>query len=375
MRAGITRRTFFAAIPCVSLAAEFIPSESKKFRDPATEFEITRLTDPSSNSWLLPPPARSISNRNNSLLYCSDRSGSMQAYRLDMKSGESRQLTSAEKMDRSSVAYLPDERTVCYFDGDAFMSSNGNRTRTIYKVEDGWERTPAVVITEDGNHAMVTERQGEKRRLRLVTIARGAASTVVEIDEEITFIRPRPRRAAILYGRPDSLWLADYSGENHRKLKVTSGRPVQALWSNDGKSFSYLRIPERETELHEMREHVPDANEDKRIAPTSQFITFSRNADASVFAGVSQNLASPYILLLLRVAHREFTVAEHRARDARDVTVLFTPNSQHLLWHTDREGKSAIYTMAVEKIVEKTEVSEAYCTQVACAASDFGRGV
>ena len=90
--------------------------------------------------------------------------------------------------------------------------------------------------------------------------------------------------------------------------------------------------------------------------------------------GVSRNLASPYILLLLRVARREFTVAEHRARDARDVTVLFTPNSQRLLWHTDREGKSAIYAMAVEKIIEKTEVSEAYCTQAGLCRFRFRQG-
>jgi hypothetical protein len=277
-------------------------------------------------------------------------------------------------MDRHTVAYLPDERTLCYFDGPALVSASGSRARTVYQVENGWERTAAFTLTEDGNHALVGERQGDKRRIRLVTVGRGTPSNVIEIDEEIMFIRHRPRRASLLYGRPDSLWLVDYTGENHRKLRTPAGTPVQALWANDGKAFSYLRIPESETELHELREHVPDGNEDKRLAPTSQFITFSRNADASVFAGVSRNKASPYILLLIRVARRELTVAEHRARDPRDVTVLFTPNSRRLLWHTDREGKSAIYAFAVDKFVEETEVSEAYCTQPACAASDLGAG-
>ena len=128
----------------------------------------------------------------------------------------------------------------------------------------------------------------------------------------------------------------------------------------DGKSFSYLRIPPSSAELHELREQTPDSGEDKRLAPTSQFITFTRNSDASVFAGVSQNKGSPYILLLLRVARRELTLAEHRARDPRDVTVLFTPPSQRLLWSTNREGKSAIYSLAVEKLVEQTEEGEAY---------------
>lgn len=356
MRAAISRRAFVAVLPFASRAADIYPSQSKRLRDPATEFEITRLTDPSYNSWLIAPPSRSIAR--NSLLYCSDRNGPMQAYRLDIKSGESRQVTNAAKLDRKMVASLPDERTTCYFDDRTLMASNGHRSRTVYQVEGAWERQPAFTITDDGNHALVVERQRDKWRLRMIPIARGTPSTVVEIDEEISFVRPRPRRASILYGRDASLWLVDYSGENNRKLRTIAGTPAQALWAADGKSFSYLRIPENTAELHEMREHTPDTNDDKRIGATSQFVTFTRNGDASVFAGVSRNKPSPYILLLLRVAHRELTVAEHRARDPRDVTVLFTPNSQRLLWHTDREGKAAIYSFAVEKFVESTEAND-----------------
>jgi oligogalacturonide lyase len=359
MRAEITRRAFVAALPFVSRSAEIYPSQSKRLRDPATEFEITRLTEPTFNSWLIAPPGRSIVARNNALLYCSDRDGAVQAYRLDLKSGESRRLTSATKLDRTTVAYLPDERTVCFFEEKSLIATSGGRQRTVYSVEEGWERAPAFVMTDDGNHALLVERRGEKRRLRMITIGRGADTTIFEADEDITFIRPRPKRASILYGRGNSLWLVDYTGENNRRLKTAAGNPAQALWSADGKSFTYLRIPEVQTELNDLREHVPDTNEDKKIASTSQFVTFSRNVDASVFAGVSRNKGSPFILILLRIAHRELTVAEHRASNPQDVTVLFTPNSQRLLWHTDREGKSAIYSLAVERFVENTEPSEA----------------
>ena len=357
MAAGMTRRAFVAMAPLAAKGAEVLPSQSKRLRDPATEFDLTRLTDPSYNSWLVAPPARSIPNRSGALLYCCDRSGSTQAYRLDLKTGETRQLTNATNLDRKSVSYLPDERTVCYFDGNALMTDNGGRSKRVYEVESGWDRLPAVSLTDDGHYALLAERRDSKTRLRMIPVLRGSVSTVLEIDGPITFIRPRPRRASILYGRPDSLWLVDYTGENHRKLRTSAGGPSQALWSADGKSFSYLRIPERDTELNEIREHTPDTNEDKKIAPTSQFVTFARNSDASVFAGVSRNKPSPFILLLVRVGRRELTVAEHKARDPRDVTVLFSPNSQRLLWHTDREGKAAIYSLAVEKFVEKTEES------------------
>jgi Tol biopolymer transport system component len=338
-------------------AAEIIPSQVKRVRDPATEFELARLTDPAYNSWLIAPPARSITNRSAAVLFCSDRGGSPQAYRLDLKTGETRQITNSGNLDRATLSYLPDEKTVCYFDGPALMTDTGSRSKRVYQVEAGWERLPAFALTEDGHHGFLAERREGKTRLRLLPVLRGSVSTVIEIDEPITFIRPRPRRASVLYGRPDSLWLVDYTGENHRKLRTAPGGPSQALWQSDGRIVSYLRVPERETELNEIREHTPDANEDKKIASTSQFVTYTRNSDSSVFAGVSRNKASPFILLLIRTARRELTVAEHRAKEPKDVTVLFTPNSERLLWHTDREGKAAIYSFAVEKFVEKTEES------------------
>lgn len=357
MASSITRRSFVALAPVAVRAAENIPSQIKRLRDPATEFEITRLTDPTYNSWLIPPPARSISGRSTGLLFCCDRSGGSQAYRLDLKTGETRQLTNATSLDRATLSFLPDEKTVCYFDGSSLMTDNGSRSKKVYEVEPGWERLPAFAITDDSHHAFVAERRDGRSRLRLAPVMRGKLATIAEIDGPITFIRPRPRRASILYGRPDSLWLVDYTGENHRKLRIAPGAPSQALWQADGRAFTYLRIPERETELNELREHIPDTNEDKRVAPTSQYVTYTRNSDASVFAGVSRNKASPYILLLVRLARRELTVAEHHARDSKDVTVLFTPNSERLLWQTDREGKAAIYSFAVEKFVEKTDES------------------
>jgi oligogalacturonide lyase len=123
----------------------------------------------------------------------------------------------------------------------------------------------------------------------------------------------------------------------------------------DGKSILYLSYPEAKNKLNELREHTPDTNEDKLIARTSQFVNFTRNSDASVFAGVSNSKASPHILLLLRVTRRELTICEHKASDPANVMVLFSPNSQRLFYQTDRQGKPAIYSVAVDRFVEKTE--------------------
>ena len=77
-----------------------------------------------------------------------------------------------------------------------------------------------------------------------------------------------------------------------------------------------------------------------------------------MFAGVSGSKASPYILLFVRAGHRELTLAEHKVSDIRRASITFSPNSQKLFYTTDREGKSAIYSMALERLVSDTEDSD-----------------
>ena len=288
---------------------------------------------------------------------------------MDLKTGESRVITAAAKLDASSVSMLPDDRTICYCDGDAIQLAGG-RSRKVYAPEDGWARAEAFGIAEDGNHAVLSEQKEGRYRIRLVGIPRPSAATIGESNLPVTLVATRPRRAGVLYMREDGLWLVNYDGAANRKLRTGPGSVLSALWSADGRSVFYIHKPGGNAQ-HELRECVPDTNEDKLVAPTTQFVSFARNTDASVFVGVSGSKAAPYILLLLRVARREFTVAEHRASNAGAVTVQFSPNSQRLFYQTDREGKPAIYAMALERLIEKTEVSNAaYCTQPCAVVLD-----
>jgi Periplasmic component of the Tol biopolymer transport system len=356
MHAGCSRRAFLGGVPGLLKAASFA-SDAKRFRDPATEFDVVRLTDPAHSSFLPPAHLRAVSQRNTILLFCSDRTGSTQAFSIDLKSFESRQLTDAGSLDCSTLSFLPDERAICFFDGRNLQSSSiaGQRTRHIYEVEDAWERSAGFGLSVDGIHAAFAESSGPRARLRLIGMSRGTASTVLETASTITDVQPRPRRDGILYRSADSLWVTDFEGKQNRKLKtVAAARIGPALWSQDGKTVLYLSFPEDTTKLHELRECAPDTNEDKLIAKTSQFVNFAPNGDSSVFAGVSANLASPHILLLLRVTRRELTMCEHRSTSAGRVSILFSPNSQRIFFQTDKQGKPAIYSMAVERFVEKT---------------------
>ena len=51
---------------------------------------------------------------------------------------------------------------------------------------------------------------------------------------------------------------------------------------------------------------------------------------------------------------RELTLCEHRASDPSLVTVVFTSDSQSIIFVSDRHGKPALYRVPVEKFVEET---------------------
>jgi oligogalacturonide lyase len=138
---------------------------------------------------------------------------------------------------------------------------------------------------------------------------------------------------------------------------VAEGGIGPALWSPEGRSIFYLSYPSDPHKLHALREFVPDSNEDTAVADTSQFVGIGRNADATVFVGASGSKASPYVLLLVRIVKRELTLCEHHASDPAMVSPVFAPNSQHVYFGSDRHGKPAIYSIAVEKLVEETETA------------------
>ena len=362
---GTTRRAFIGSLSTLPLAAnsqkgQVYPADWRKYLDPATEFEILRLTDPSYTSLLPAFYDRAIARRGNFLIYTSDRSGSKQAFRLDLKSGIARQLTEASDIDSASVTLVADERTFCYVDGRRVVQSSlsGLREREVYAVPEDWTRGAGFSVSEDGLYCFLVERQEKLHRLRMIPMARGAATTVVQAETPISDPMPRPKRAGLLYRRsepqgPSSVWLVNYDGQQDRRLRIGGGAgPAQ--WSPDGRTVVYIGLPDENQKLSTIRECTPDANTDQVVSTTSQFVHFGRNSDASVFVGASGSKAAPYLLLLLRVARRELTLCEHRSSDPMLVAPVFSPSSQRVFFQSDRHGKPAIYTMAVERFVEET---------------------
>lgn len=332
-----------------------------RYADPMTELDVYLLTDPSFTSLLPAFYNRAVTRNSATMLFSADRTGVMQVFRLDLKNAQERQLTDTEDLDPASVTLTPDNHSFCYFAGRALwiVTLSNLRARKLYVIPDGWERCPGMCVGPDGTHATFAERKGDVSRLKMVALARGGARTVVEAPFAMSDPIPRPMRAQVVYRRgQESLWVVNSNGAQNRQLKLAPGKVGPANWSHDGKTLLYLSFPDDPKRLTELREIAPDTNTDKLVAKTSQFASFGINRDSSVFVGASRNIASPALLLLLRVTRRELTLAEHKASDPLLVAPRFSPDSQRVYFQTDRHGKPAIYSMHVEKLVEKTDVEE-----------------
>jgi oligogalacturonide lyase len=333
-------------------------AEVERYPDPTTEFQVYRLTDPSYTSILAGRYNRVISRNSGMLLYCSDRTGSPQAFRMDLKTGDSQQLTESEDLDGDSLTLLPDSRSFCFFGGHTlYAASLGNlRERPIYTAAEGWELSSAPHAAADGSHVLFAERRGGVSRLRSVTLALGAARTILEAPFEIADPVERPQHAQISSRqRGRGVWLTGADGKGNAELKLAGGGIGSAFWSPDGKTLLYLNFPEEPGQLNAIREYSPESQTDKLVAKTSQYATFAPNRDGTVYVGASRNAASPTILIMLRSVRRELTLCEHRASHPDQVSPMFSPDAQRIYFQSDRHGKPAIYGLHVERLVERID--------------------
>src|SRR5258707_1122103 len=136
---GITRRSFvITGITATRLLAEgkgtAFPSDSKRYPDPLTSIEVYRLTSPEYSTTMTAYYNRGIAHNSSWMLCCSERTSSPQGFRLDLKTGEMRQMTQSEKLDGATLTLLPDNRSFCYAAGPSlFLAAVGaGRERELY---------------------------------------------------------------------------------------------------------------------------------------------------------------------------------------------------------------------------------------------------
>lgn len=364
---ALSRRSLLALFPAAVLAQTSAGDSEKgrllspdwgRYPDPSTEFEVLRLTSPDYDTFLPPPPARTVTRRSSDVLVASRRTGTLQAHLLDADKGGSRVLTAVQSLDPVSLTLAPDDRSFYFFDGGELKTAalSNLRELTLCHARDGWQRTGSLAVSEDNLALYFTESSPSESALRRVVRARGAVDTLLSSPGAILDATPNPRRAMILWrtaaGRAS---VATLAGQGIRLLETPPGQVLQAMWSPDGQSVLYLLQPADATQLIQIREQEVDSRADRLVAKTSQFVAFQRNANGSVYVGASRNKAAPCVLVLLRSTRREFTLCEHKSGSPAAAAPVFSPNSQWIFFQSDRDGKPAIYTMKVEKLLEKTD--------------------
>ncbi len=356
-----TRRQFALALAAAAQPGadrgRVLPPERIRYADPTTEFPVLRLTSPDHSSRLPAPHQRAASRKRSFLLFSNDRTGSPQLYQLLLNTGEARQLTEASDLDPASPALSPDDRNAYFFDGSSLrhLSISNLREHEAYRVRDGWRRGAGFSLAPDGKSVVLVETNGSLWQvLRVALSAKAPPAVLAEAREPLSAPLLRPGRDDVLYRQGErTLMFAAGGASGARALPVAPGGLGPAYWVKGGDAVVYLSVP-GPGRLNELRECTPEGPADSQVARTSQFAVFAPNSDGSVFAGASLSKAAPYVLLLLRVTRREFTICEHRASDPAQVGPIFSPDSQRVYFGSDRDGRPAIYSVALDRFIEKT---------------------
>ena len=357
MTSRITRRSVLAAAIPAGLTAAALDQPVRKARelarvgefvrliDPTTENTIVRLTALSSVSYLSLAQNRFISARSRFLVFSSDRTGKLAPYHLDLRSGAVRQIAETEHLDPSSLCLDVSERSLFFIDGNVLteVQLSSRRTKRL------GERVNAFSLNSADNLIVIQE--GKLRQL--------GGPVLTDAVEGSCLLRPQGD-GCLVERKSDSgdteFWFVSLNrGATQKPMLLAKGDISFPFWTVDGQSVLFLRrVKQDDVSLREIHQVLVSGCCEQRLSATSQFEAFAPNRDGSVFVGASRSKAQPNVVLLLRNPPRELTICEHHAKSAASVRPVFSPDSRRVYFQSDREGKSAIYSVNVELLVEPT---------------------
>lgn len=359
----LSRRTFAAT----ALGATFAPamraqfSPIRRFLDSSTEVEMLCLSDPSRASYLPFNYNRSSSSRQNFVIYSMEGPQGPQVYRLELKGGILKPLTNAAALHPRALALSPDDKTLYFTDGNLLLATSAgslSKPRELYKASSADAFKTGFSLSEDG--ATIVLLDGSKlTAVPLKNTTRAVAQVLTETGAPCHDCIATKGNAILFRDAQQAIHLYT-PGAKPRPLPIEAkaGKLGPAIWNPDGRSFLFLRTEQGRGISNTLHEFSLDTNQETLVGKTSQFVDFNRNGDSSVFVGASGSKAQPYILLMLRITRRELALCEHKSSDATQVSPVFSPSSKRIFFQSDRLGKSAIFSVAVDRLVEATEVEE-----------------
>lgn len=308
-----------------------------------------RLTQPSHQSLVPEPGNRFVSSREGFLVFSSDRAGVFEPYRANLRSGVITRLAEAKRLAPRSLCLDWRERELYYIDDASLKAIDLRHGKPRTMLEDisdyhiaGRENT--LVFRSGGKLSKWTPH--EKIALAEHVSSRALVSP---LENGCVFSRQQTEGQ-------NEFWFVSFSGDKPRLL--AKGKISYPYWRPDGQAVLFLRQVDLKAYVaSELREVCLDGSPEHIVAETSQYASFAPNSDGSVFVGASRSKAQPDVILLLRRAQREMVICEHKAASAESVSPEFSPNSQRVYFQSDREGKSCLYSVNVERLVEQTEES------------------
>jgi hypothetical protein len=357
----LTRRALLAALPaCLVAAGQTVPrmrsrakplpvaGEFSRFTDPTTETSVVRLTSLKSASYLPAAGNRFVSVKDRSLIFSSDRAGLLAPFQVDLRSGAVRQLAAPAQLVPSSLCLDPKEHWLYFLDGEQLVRTDVTKKEVLRQanepIADG---VNSFSIAPNGSVFVV--RHGTLQRLE------EAGGTPLATEVGPVCCAQTGNGTGCLFSREmgtneREFW---YAGGAEPVL-LAKGAIANPFWAPDGRSILFLRDVSRQPDvaLSEIHEVTLDGAPERCIAPTSMFVSFAPNFDASVFVGASRSKAQPNVVLLLRSAKREMTLCQHHASRATAVSPVFSPDARRVYFQSDEEGKPALYSVNVEMLVE-----------------------
>jgi oligogalacturonide lyase len=322
-------------------------SEFVRLLDPDTEMPVTRLTSLASNSFLPAAINQFVSTKEHFLVFSSDRTGYNAPFRLDLRTGSVSQLANSGNVQPQSLCLDAANHTLSLLDGSTLKEIELKSKRTRVLGEEitafslGLLPADAVVVKKDKLFLLSNQKEA---------LAEGVAGWCVV----------RPGGSGCLFGREASteereFWYVPLNRPQRKTILLARGRISSPCWSPDGKSVLFLRETlTGDIVRSAIYEVSPETCAEHHVANTSQFASFAPNADGSVFVGASRSKAQPTVVLLLRASGRELTLCEHGSKNASRVSPVFSPDSRRVYFQSDREGKSALYSVNVESLIEPT---------------------
>jgi oligogalacturonide lyase len=329
------------------------PAELKLYLDPITEVPIQLLTPPGLNSRMLPVVARSITRKSDQILIAVEKSNGWQLQWLNLKNGDQKVALDSALLTPESAALLADDRSIIAATTQGKLVSSSAR---IKSADLTMELLEGPLPCFDNNSALcIGKSEGQFHLLRW-NFADGQINRMHSSQTTLAHLSTSAKSDSVAVAQGNEILTGSASGGALKTLSnsapnQTSSRILQLLWHSTDTSLLALQTGvENRTQLFNFR--------DGQIwsARTSQYSEFGSNRDGSVLVGASGSKASPLILLMLRLTKRELPIAEHKS--SVPSRPQFTPNSQRVIYQTDRLGKSVIFAVEVDRLVEETQEEE-----------------